>query len=377
MVYIIGLLTLVFLVLTVMVIARLRNVVKGVNSGTETRPENIPSGNSWNANLFILFTIFSIIGVIGTYIAAEEDFLPAASSVHGRRLDDLFWFSMGVLAIPFLVVNFLLFYFSYKYQYKPGRIATYYPENHKLEIIWTAIPAIVMALLVFTGWRAWSDITSEAPADAEVIEIVGKQFNWIVRYGGVDDNRLGNYNYKLIDAQNEVGIDLTDENSLDDFTNNTEIHIPAGRPVLLKIRARDVLHSVFIPHMRVKMDAVPGMPTKFWFVPDKTTNEIRAELGDPNFDYELACTEICGRGHFAMRMRVIVEDEASYRKWVSEQKTFLQTYPEYLAKVPDNLKSKAMKYLPENPTAPATAPADSTTAQEAGAVGVGASASVR
>ncbi|HEV7346730.1 cytochrome c oxidase subunit II [Telluribacter sp.] len=374
MVYIIGFLTLVFLVLTIMVIARLQNVLKGVKSDDKT--DGTPPGNRLNANLFILFTILSILGVIFTYVSAKADFLPEASSIHGRRVDDLFWFSMGVLAIPFLIVNFLLFFFSYKYQYKPGRKATFYPENHRLEIIWTAIPAVVMALLVFTGWRAWSDITSDAPSDSEVIEIVGKQFNWIVRYGGVENNQLGNYNYKLIDAQNEIGIDLTDENSLDDFTNNTEIHIPVGRPVLLKIRARDVLHSVFIPHMRVKMDAVPGMPTRFWFVADKTTNEIRAELGDPDFDYELACTEICGRGHFAMRMRVIVEDEASYRKWVSEQKTFLQTYPAYLAKVPDNLKAKAMKYLPAEPTA---APADSTTAQapDAAAAAPGASASLR
>jgi cytochrome c oxidase subunit II len=371
MVYIIGILTLVFLVLTVLVIARLQNVLKGVKT-PDSASDGTPPGNRLNGALFILFTVLSIVGVIGTYLAYEADFLPEASSVHGRRTDDLFWFSMAVLAIPFLVVNFLIFFFAYKYQYKPGRKATYYPENHKLELIWTAIPAVVMAMLVFTGWRAWSDITSEAPNDSEVIEIVGKQFNWVARYGGVDNNRLGNYNFKLIDAQNEIGIDMSDENSLDDFTNSTELHIPAGKPVLLKIRARDVLHSVFLPHMRVKMDAVPGMPTKFWFVADKTTAQMRAELGKPDFDYELACTEVCGRGHFAMRMRVIVEDEASYRKWFAEQKTFLQTYPDYLAKVPDNLKAKAMKYLPVDPAAPA----DSSTAA-AGAAAPGASTSLR
>jgi cytochrome c oxidase subunit II len=113
-----------------------------------------------------------------------------------------------------------------------------------------------------------------------------------------------------------------------------------------------VLHSVFIPHMRVKMDAVPGMPTKFWFVADKTTADMRAETGDPKFDYEIACTEVCGQGHFSMKMRLIVDDEASYKKWCAEQATFLQTYPEYLAKVPDNLKAKAMKYLPADVAVP-------------------------
>ena len=86
---------------------------------------------------------------------------------------------MGILTIPFIIVNILLFYFSWRYQYKPGTKATYYPENHRLEIVWTIIPAIVMALLVFTGWRAWSDIMSEAPKDAEVFEIMGKQFGWL------------------------------------------------------------------------------------------------------------------------------------------------------------------------------------------------------
>ncbi len=371
--YVIALLVLVFVGLTILVVSRMSNVLKGINSDDINNSEN-PEGNKWNANMFLIFLALGIVGFIWSYMSAEGNFLPTASSVHGRRTDDLFWFSMAVLTVPFIIVNFLLFFFAWKYQYKKGKKATYYPENHRLEIVWTIIPAIVMALLVFTGWRAWSDIMSEAPKDAEVFEIMGKQFGWYVRYPGVDNNKLGNYNYKLIDAQNEMGIDLSDENTFDDFISTSELHIPANKPVLLKIRARDVLHSVFIPHMRVKMDAVPGMPTKFWFVADKTTAQMKAELNNPDFDYEIACTEVCGTGHFSMRLRLIVEDEASYRKWMAEQKTFLETYPDYLAKVPDNLKAKAMKYAPA--TAPATATPDSTTAQTQSA-GVGTSASLR
>jgi cytochrome c oxidase subunit 2 len=365
--YIIALVALVFVVLTGIVIARLQNVLKSVK-----KPESadaVPSGNKFNGAMFIVVLIGGAISITWSYLHAREFFLPEASSIHGRRTDDLFWFSMGILTIPFIAVNFLIFFFSWKYQYKKDHRASFYPDNHKLELIWTIVPAIVMALLVFTGWKAWSDITSEAPRDAEVIEITGKQFNWIVRYGGVNDNKLGNYNYKLIDAQNEVGIDLSDENSFDDFLNPTEMHIPVGKPVLLKIRARDVLHSVFIPHMRVKMDAVPGMPTKFWFVADKTTKDMQAELNDPNFKYEIACTEICGQGHFSMKINLVVEDEASYKKWCAEQSTFLQTYPEYLAKVPDNLKAKAMKGLPAE-----AAPADSSATASAG---VSAGSSIR
>lgn len=369
MYYIIALVALVFVVLTGIVISRLQDVIKSVKKEESADAE--PSGNKVNGALFIVVLVLGGIAIVWSYLHAREYFLPEASSIHGRRTDDLFWFSMGVLTIPFVLVNFLIFYFSWKYQYKKDHRASFYPDNHKLELIWTIVPAIVMALLVFTGWKAWSDITSEAPSDAEVIEITGKQFNWIVRYGGVNDNKLGNYNYKLIDAQNEVGIDLSDENSFDDFQNPTEMHIPVNRPVLLKIRARDVLHSVFIPHMRVKMDAVPGMPTKFWFVADKTTAQMQAETGNPNFKYEIACTEICGQGHFSMKINLVVDDEESYKKWCAEQQTFLQTYPEYLAKVPDNLKAKAMKGLPETTVAPADSSATASVA------GVSAGTSIR
>ncbi len=352
--YIIGLLVVVFLGLTIAVIARLQGVLKGVK--TEEQSEE-PEGNKWNAVVSLVFLILGLIGSVWSYIHAKDYFLPEASSVHGRRTDDLFWFSMALLFVAFIVVNFLIFFFAWKYRYKKGNVAKFYPDNHKLELIWTVIPAIVMATLVITGYRAWTDITSDAPKDAEVIEITGKQFGWIARYGGVDNNKLGNYNYKFIDPQNEVGIDLADENSFDDFTNPSEMHIPANRPVLLKIRARDVLHSVFIPHMRVKMDAVPGMPTKFWFVADKTTAQMRAETGNPDFNYEIACAEICGQGHFGMKMTLVVDDEATYRKWVSEQKTFLATYPDYISRVPENLKAKALKYVPAAPAAP-EAPAE-------------------
>ncbi|GAA4407470.1 hypothetical protein GCM10023187_28070 [Nibrella viscosa] len=263
---------------------------------------------------------------------------------------------MAIVTAAFVITNALLFYFAWKYQYREGKRATYYPENHKLELIWTVIPAVVMALLVFTGWRAWRDIMSEAPADSMMYEIVGKQFNWIIHYPGADDNKLGAFNYKLIDNNNELGLDFSDAATFDDFTSTTELHIPVNKPILLKIRARDVLHSVFIPHMRVKMDAVPGMPTRFWFVADKTTDEMRNLLNNQDFTYEIACTEVCGRGHFSMRIRLIVEDEDSYNKWVSEQKPLLTTFPEYASRIPDNLKGKAAKYLPE------AAPAENTTA---------------
>ena len=216
----------------------------------------------------------------------------------------------------------------------------FYPHNNKLEYIWTGVPAIVLTWLVISGWMAWDGIMSEAPEDSEQIEIMGYQFAWTLRYGGMD-NEVGDYDYRLIDAVNEWGIDFSDRSSFDDFKAQN-IVIPKGKPILLKIRARDVLHSVYIPHMRLKMDAVPGMPTQFWFVANKTTAEMKVEEGNPEFEYELACTEICGEGHFSMKKKVTVLEPEKYEEWKTKQKSFLSRHPEYMTQVPEKLKELAL-----------------------------------
>jgi cytochrome c oxidase subunit 2 len=347
-------LAIVFIVLTILVMSKTQTLLKGVKAETEQNKEVVDGANNINAIGLFVFWILSVIGMVWSFLYAKKDFLiafgdiPSASSVHGKETDYWFWFGMAVVTASFILVNTVLFYFPLKYRYNKNRKAHFYPHNNTLEIVWTLVPAVIMAGLVFTGLRVWNKVMSDAPKDAEIIEIMGKQFGWQVRYGGVENGKLGNYNYKLIDdvAGNQFGIDFTDENSFDDFTNSSELHIPKGKPVLLKIRARDVLHSVFIPHMRVKMDAVPGMPTKFWFIADKSTADMKAELGNPDFKYEIACTEVCGRSHFAMRLILVVDEPADYEKWKKEQKSLLASNPDFLEKVPTSLKAKAMKYFP-------------------------------
>ena len=369
MTLLIVILAVVFLVLTILVISKTQTLLKGVKVESEADDEAIDGANNMNAIGLFVFLILSVIGMVWSFNYAKKDFLmafgdiPTASSVHGKETDYWFWFGMSVITIAFVVVNSVLFYFPLKYRYNKNRKAHFYPHNNTLEIVWTLIPALVMAGLVFTGLRVWNKVMSDAPKEAEVIEIMGKQFAWLVRYGGVDNGKLGNYNYKLINdaTGNQFGVDFNDENSFDDFESSTEMHIPKGKPVLLKIRARDVLHSVFIPHMRVKMDAVPGMPTKFWFVADKSTADMRAELGNPDFKYEIACTEVCGRSHFAMKLLLVVDEPADYEKWKKEQKSLLASKPEFMDQVPANLKAKALKYVsPEVST-------DSTSATASGA----------
>src|SRR5690606_19032382 len=274
-------------------IQTLVSVVKGSDKKVAT------GSNKINAMLMLVFLI-GMGGLMFWYSIKEFDNyqLPIASD-HGVVTDRLFWITMAVTGAVFLITHVLLFWFGYKYQYDEKKRAAYYPDNNKLEVIWTLVPALVLTVLVLTGWKAWSDITAPEPENAHVVEILGYQFAWEIRYPG-KNRQLAEYDYRLINATNSRGINFSEQKALDDFVAQN-IVIAKGDHVLLMIRARDVLHSVFVPHMRIKMDAVPDMPTRFWFVANKTTAEMSEEFGNAEFEYELACTELCGSGHFSMK----------------------------------------------------------------------------
>ena len=331
----IGVVLLIAIIFTILRIVRLVNVARGTDKKVAS------SGNKVNALLLFLFLLVSGAALTWYSVAEFETYTVPIASDHGIVTDRLFWITMIVTGIVFIITQILLFYFSWKYQYKENKRALFYPDNSKLEVIWTVIPAIVLSILVFSGWKAWTDITSKAPEDAEVVEVMGYQFGWEFRYPG-NDNQLGDYDYRLIDPVNMWGMDFTDRAAFDDFSSGTKLVLPKGKPILFKIRARDVLHSVFIPEFRLKQDAVPGMPTRFWFVPNKTTAEMREELQDPDFNYYIFCTEVCGRGHFSMRKMIEVVEQDEYEQWYAEQNSWLQKNPDYLAKVPSDLKELAV-----------------------------------
>lgn len=328
----------VFLVLGILIlifrVSRLINVVKG------SYEKRVTASNNVNGVLMLAFLIIGFGAAFWYSWVYFDDYVPPIASEHGELTDKLFWRTMWITGLVFLVTNVLLFYFAWKYKYKEGGKALFYPENNRLEILWTGVPAIVLAWLVISGWMAWDGIMAEPDRDAEQIEVFGYQFAWAIRYGGMD-NDLGDYDYRLIDNVNNLGQDFSDRASFDDFQYK-DLVVPVGKEVVLKIRARDVLHSVYIPHFRLKMDAMPGMPTQFKFTANKTTDEMREELGDPEFNFELACTEICGYGHFSMRKVVKVVSQEEYAEWKAAQKSWLSKNPEYLSQVPENLKELAV-----------------------------------
>jgi cytochrome c oxidase subunit 2 len=301
------------------------------------------AGSGFNKINAALFMVFLVVGFILLFWYSIKNYdlyqLPIASE-HGVITDRLFWITTAITGVVFIITHILLFYFSYRYQYNPKRKALFFPDNNKLELIWTVVPSFVLTALVVYGLIVWNKVMAPAPENAEIIEIMGYQFAWKVRYPGKDET-LGAYDFRKIDATNEFGLDFSDRAAFDDFSPRI-LHLPKGHPVEFRIRARDVLHSVFAPHFRLKMDAVPGMPTRFWFIPTKTTAEMRVETGNPEFNYEIACTEVCGRGHFSMRLLVVVDEPEEYERWKAEQEPWLSKNPEYMAHVPDNLKELAM-----------------------------------
>ncbi len=235
----------------------------------------------------------------------------------------MFAATLWVTGIVFVLTQFLLFWFGFRYQQKENKTAFYYAHNNKLELIWTTIPAIAMASLVAIGLKNWFAMTAPAPANSQVVEVIGKQFNWIMRYPGAD-GELGKRDFRKIDdANNVLGLDWTDKHNMDDIiVQNGELHVVVGQPVKLIIGSRDVIHDVGLPHFRMKMDAVPGITTTMWFTPTITTDSMKRITKDPDFVYEISCDQICGKGHYSMRGTVIVETPEEHSAWLAKQATY-------------------------------------------------------
>jgi cytochrome c oxidase subunit 2 len=183
-----------------------------------------------------------------------------------------------------------------------------------------------MAALVAIGLKNWFNMTAEAPKNAQVVEVVGKQFNWIIRYPG-KDGILGKRDFRKInDANNVLGLDWNDKANMDDIiAENGELHLLVNKPVKLIIGSRDVIHDVGLPHFRMKMDAVPGITTSIWFTPLYTSKQMKEITGNKDFVYEISCDQMCGKGHYSMRGTVIVETKAEHEAWLLAQKSYYAT----------------------------------------------------
>ena len=335
-------LSLVLLVVVVVQIAKMSEIaddLKGKDIAQESTNRKVGAQFLVFGISFLVLTIWSALHYknfmlgYGPHLSASE---------HGVEVDRSFNLTLIVTGIVFILTHVALFYFAWKYSGKRARKAEFMAHDNKLEIVWTALPALVMAILVFDGLITWNKVMADVSTEDSYLEIgaTGYQFAWALRYPGAD-GKLGEKNFRKITGTNILGQDWNDEKNWDDFIAD-ELVLPVGKQVRIRISSRDVLHSFFLPHFRVKMDAVPGMPTYFVFTPSTTTEEYRERLKnykeyqvpDPDypekqlwqtFNYELACAELCGKGHFSMRKKVRVVSQEEYDEWLAKQKSFYLT----------------------------------------------------
>ena len=340
------------LVLVAIAIWQLAKIFELSQMGADRANDQIAndSDNKYNGYLLFAFLVFIYGITIFSFAKYGKMLLPMPASEHGADYDQLMWISFAIIFFVQTVTQFLLHYFGYKYRGEKGKKALFYADNDKLEFIWTIIPVITLAVLILYGLYAWVNIMDINEEDDPLyVELYAQQFNWTARYGG-EDNVLGDASVRLIDINNAnvLGLDSGDPNGADDVIAK-ELHLPVGRKVNFFMRSQDVLHSAYMPHFRAQMNCVPGMVTQFSFTPTVTTEEMRlqpeiidkvkrtnvlraarAVEGDPNsdpweFDYVLLCNKICGKSHYNMQMKIIVESEEDFNKWLKEQKTFGET----------------------------------------------------
>ncbi|MGK7396933.1 MAG: cytochrome c oxidase subunit II [Candidatus Cyclobacteriaceae bacterium M3_2C_046] len=339
--------SLLLVLLIIWAIIRLYRLTRLLKKPSKTEKTGSKTGISGgNAKLLAGFLVVGFALVIGSILKYSEFFLPSPSSVHGAWIDRLFFWTLLITGSVFVLTHLLLFLFPLIYPSSKSGFAFFFPINYKMEIIWTAIPFTTFISLFIWGTTTYHDIIDKAPDNSLQIEVVGQQFSWLLRYPGAD-HKLGEFHYTLIDEINLVGINFSDPASLDDFSADA-LYIPVDTDINLKIRAKDVIHSVFMPHFRVKMDAVPGMPTQFHFIATETTNEMRQKLNNPDFNFEMACAELCGAGHFAMKKLVIVLEKEEYDHWYEQQTPWLTRHPEYLARIPEKNRQLAQQIVNRN-----------------------------
>jgi cytochrome c oxidase subunit 2 len=210
--------------------------------------------------------------------------LPENVSTFGDEIDAIFYFIYYLTSGAFVLVTVLMVTFLILYRQQEGRRAVYFHGNTALEITWTVIPTIILFGLSFVSASTWAKIKINAPASDFEIRVAGKQFNWEITYPGPDGK---------LDTK-------------DDFKIDNEMHVPVNKVIRVRLTSKDVIHSFFLPNLRIKQDAVPGRESLVWFEATKTGK------------YELPCAELCGFGHSGMLGWLYVDTPENYEKWVKE-----------------------------------------------------------
>ena len=348
-----SLLVIIVLVLLAIALWQLTKIFDLTQVGASKDLSQVANDEDNNTQGYLMFGFLAFIYIFTIYglFKWSSLVLHTPASEHGGTVDNLMNITWIIIFAVQAITQVLLHYFAFKYRGNKDQKALYFSDSTKLEVIWSGIPAVVLAVLILYGLYAWTNIMFiDEDEDTVVIELYAQQFKWTARYSG-EDNVLGKANVRLIEGVNTLGVDLSDPNAQDDIVVS-ELHIPKGKKIHFKFRSQDVLHSAYMPYFRAQMNCVPGMVTEFAYKPIYTTeeyrelpymiekvaniNRIRAKKSielvangetalDPYaFDFLLLCNKICGASHYNMQMKIVVDTPAEYKKWLSAKPTIVQ-----------------------------------------------------
>jgi len=250
--------------------------------------------------------LMAILIVISLWLfVAQPWWFPTLASVHGAEIDSVFNAVLIVTGIAFVVTQALLGYFVARYGSAGNEKADYWHDNPKGEFLLLTGTALILVVLVFMGQRVWIKYYfTKSPEDAVTVQVTAQQFMWNFHYPGTD-GKFGRTDLRLVTPTNLIGLDEKDEASKDDIVTAGEMHVPMNKPVVVRLRSKDVIHSFHLPFQRVKQDAVPGLAIEVSFTPNLAGA------------YEIACAELCGAQHYKMKGSITVDpSEADFDSWL-------------------------------------------------------------
>jgi cytochrome c oxidase subunit 2 len=250
-------------------------------------------GRFWSI-LFLLVPVLGVLCFVWPMLdlwPMQGHWLPENVNDHGGVIDNLFYFILVLTGVIFVATSLALFWFLWKYDAaQNAQPVAFTHGSHTLEVVWSILPAATLVFIAIFQMNAWADAKLRRPVLANgdlklpMAEITGRQFEWRIRYAG-DDGIIG---------------------TTDDVQTVNDLHIPVNEEIVLKITSQDVLHSFFLPNLRLKQDVVPGMQQYVWFRPNRTGT------------YDIVCAELCGWGHYKMRGRVRIESRADFDRWLAQ-----------------------------------------------------------
>lgn len=254
--------------------------------------------------------------------------LPPLASAHGQQIDNLIGWIHIFMFVLFIGWGAFLIYVLARFRKSRNPVANYSGvKSHMSSYLEGGVLVVELVLLFAFSIPLWAARVDHVPSerDALVVHVTGEQFAWNVRYAG-PDGKFGRTDIKLVDTtDNPLGLDREDPAAKDDVITLNQLYLPVNRPVIVKLRSKDVIHSFGVPEFRVKQDAIPGLTIPIWFIPNITTAEMRTRTGKPEFQYEIACAQLCGLGHYRMRGFVTVLSAEEFQKWMDERVKELAT----------------------------------------------------